>query len=210
MLTDQARPANGNNQVDLNSLLYNPAILQALQAQSTNIHEPPPTPEQTTRFGRVSRPPVVEQESLAIIQQILGQGEANQNGQSRTNRQPQQEQRQGQTFVSAPRVNGKRPHSTLRESSIPRSRSPTSMNRSPSPARMDQPLVRPQQPVQGGRPRRGETVSKEERAERRRVQNTLSGALQLFADARRRLMCQRLIIGKRKKSTCRAWKIGSK
>lgn len=154
----------------MSSLLSNPAIIQALQAQhAAPAQELPPTPGQTTRFGRVSRPPVVvEQESLAILQQILGQGDGNQGGSNRSD--------QRQSPVPAPRPNGKRPHSTLRESSIPRSRSPNTASATQSPPQtIEQPLVRPQPPAQGGRPRRGETVSKEERAERRRVQNTLSG-----------------------------------
>jgi hypothetical protein len=147
----------------MHSLLNNPAIMQALQAQSSTPDEPP-TPGQTTRFGRVSRPPAViaEQESLAILQQIMA-GDGNQGGSRQS--------------VPPPRPNSRRPQSTLRESSIPRSRSPNtaSVTQSP-PLQNEQPLVRPQHPAQGGRPRRGETLTKEERAERRRVQNTLSGA----------------------------------
>jgi hypothetical protein len=146
--------------MDMHSLLNNPAIMQALQAQTSNPSEPM-TPGQTTRFGRVSRPPVVvEQESLAILQQIMA-GDGNQGA-----RQP----------VPPTRPNSRRPQSTLRESSIPRSRSPNTASATQSPPlQTEQPLVRPQQPAQGGRPRRGETLTKEERAERRRVQNTLSG-----------------------------------
>ena len=146
--------------MDMHSLLNNPAIMQALQAQSS-VPSVPMTPEQTTRFGRVSRPPVVvEQESLAILQQIMA-GDGNQGG-SRQSVPP-----------SRPTS---RPQSTLRESSIPRSRSPNTASATQSPPlQAEPPLVRPQQPAQGGRPRRGETLTKEERAERRRVQNTLSG-----------------------------------
>jgi len=146
--------------MDMHSLLINPAIMQALQAQSSTSSEPM-TPGQTTRFGRVSRPPVVvEQESLAILQQIMA-GDGNQGG--------------ARQSVPPPRPNS-RPQSTLRESSIPRSRSPNTASATQSPPlQAEQPLVRPQQPAQGGRPRRGETLTKEERAERRRVQNTLSG-----------------------------------
>ena len=146
----------------MHSLLNNPAIMQALQAQnSAPAPNMPMTPEQTTRFGRVSRPPVVvEQESLAILQQIMA-GDGDQGGSRQS--------------VPPPRPTS-RPQSTLRESSIPRSRSPNTANPTQSPPlQSEQPLVRPQQPAQGGRPRRGETLSKEERAERRRVQNTLSG-----------------------------------
>jgi hypothetical protein len=145
--------------MDMHSLLNNPAIMQALQAQSSTPNEPM-TPGQTTRFGRVSRPPVVvEQESLAILQQIMA-GDGNQGVRQ---------------SVPPPRPTS-RPQSTLRESSIPRSRSPNTASATQSPPlQTEQPLVRPQQPAQGGRPRRGETLTKEERAERRRVQNTLSG-----------------------------------
>jgi hypothetical protein len=165
--------------VDINSLLNNPAILQALQSQNSApapVNEPP-SPAQTTRFGRVSRPPVVEQESLAILQQILaGQGQGKGQGDGYKGSSSRPDQRQAGQSASAPRVNSKRPHSTLRESSIPRSRSPnTSGIQSPPLQMSEQPLVRPQQPSQGGRPRRGEAISKEERAERRRVQNSLSG-----------------------------------
>jgi hypothetical protein len=146
--------------MDMHSLLNNPAIMQALQAQSSSPSEPT-TPGQTTRFGRVSRPPVVvEQESLAILQQIMA-GDGSQGGSRQS--------------VPPPRPTS-RPQSTLRESSIPRSRSPNTASATQSPPlQTEQPLVRPQQPAQGGRPRRGETLTKEERAERRRVQNTLSG-----------------------------------
>lgn len=146
--------------MDMHSLLNNPAIMQALLGQTSTPSEPM-TSGQTTRFGRVSRPPVVvEQESLAILQQIMA-GDGNQGG----SRQP----------VPPPRPTS-RPQSTLRESSIPRSRSPNTASATQSPPlQAEPPLVRPQQPAQGGRPRRGETLTKEERAERRRVQNTLSG-----------------------------------
>jgi len=144
--------------MDMHSLLNNPAIMQALQAQTSTPSERL-TPGQTTRFGRVSRPPVVvEQESLAILQQIMA-GDGNQGARQ-----------------SVPPLRPSRPQSTLRESSIPRSRSPNTASATQSPPlQAEQPLVRPQQPAQGGRPRRGETLTKEERAERRRVQNTLSG-----------------------------------
>ena len=145
--------------MDMHSLLNNPAIMQALQAQSSSPSEPT-TSGQITRFGRVSRPPVVvEQESLAILQQIMA-GDGNQGVRQ---------------SVPPPRPHS-RPQSTLRESSIPRSRSPNTASATQSPPlQTELPLVRPQQPAQGGRPRRGETLTKEERAERRRVQNTLSG-----------------------------------
>lgn len=153
----------------MHSLLNNPAIIQALHAQNSTPAEEPLTPGQTTRFGRISRPPVMaEQESLAIPQQIIA---GDKNGGAR------------QQSFPPPRTSStsKRAHSTLRESSIPRSRSPTSVTQSPPLQSTDLPLARPQ-PAPGGRPRRGETLSKEERAERRRVQNTLSGASTLLID----------------------------
>jgi hypothetical protein len=229
-----------NNALDINAVLKNPAILQALstqmsssaassQASGPGYWQPEGntdqdkegggesvTPGQTTRFGRVSRPPVAPppQAQLALLQQILrgstgtdnqpsaGPSNQSQNASgsrrqsvgterqssatntasapatsaARSYAQPQAPPRQS-TSASA-RVSGaKRLHSTLRESSLPpRSMSPELENRSRETS--DEPLVRPIQPTQSwGRPKKGESTTKEERAQRRKFQNSLSGEL---------------------------------
>jgi hypothetical protein len=175
----------------MNALLSNPAILQALQSQvvpaQTDASEPNLTPGQTTRFGRISRPPVIvpPQDQLALLQQLMGgsedTGQSKVDNGSSTRGQQRQSNTKTPTARSAPppRTNGtasKRPHSALRESSLPRSRSPDTFSQSPNKDN-EMPLVRPVPPAQTmGRPRRGETTTKEERAERRRTNNMLSGA----------------------------------
>jgi len=211
-----------NSGLDISALLNNPAILQALNKQLTTsavTNESPQewrpeeeegglgglrngnlTPGQTTRFGRISRPPVAvpPQSQLALLQQILqGTGEssnaasAGHSAPSGSRRQTEVERGYGtspnyghshsQSRPTAPvsvhpaRATGvKRPHSTLRESSVPpRSLSPDLRSRGSS----EEPLVRPVPPTHSmGRPRKGDPVpTKEERAQRRRINNQHSG-----------------------------------
>ena len=185
--------SNPSPSLDINALLSNPAILQALQSQAaipSADADPPLTPGQTTRFGRISRPPVAAppQDQLALLQQLMGGGNdgglANVDNGSSARRAGQANSNTNTTRGAPPRANGmssKRAHSTLRETSLPRSRSPETFSQcqsqSQSPPRdTDIPLVRPVPPAQTmGRPRKGETTTKEERAERRRTSNMLSG-----------------------------------
>lgn len=208
---------NNNTNNDFNALLNNPAVLQALSSQMANgtyNQHPPPasapsqhqaqdqiygnpqnlTPGQTTRFGRVSRPPVAPpmQDQLALLQQILNGGSINQNqnqnqnalsstqshqpnhqGQAPPYQNGQASSYTGQGQSNQARTNGaKRPHSALREQSLP----PQPPARAPPrTAREQSPLVRPVPSTGNGRPRRGDPTSKEERMEQRRIQNTLSG-----------------------------------
>lgn len=209
---------NNNNNTDFNALLNNPAVLQALSSQMANgtynqSAAPAPiphqgqdqnygnsqklTPGQTTRFGRVSRPPVAPpmQDQLALLQQILNGGSTNQNqnqnpnASSSTQSHQQHQQtsnRQAPTFQNGQassytgqgqsnqaRTNGvKRPHSALREQSLPPQPPARATART---TREQSPLVRPVPSTTNGRPKRGDPTSKEERMEQRRIQNSLSG-----------------------------------
>jgi hypothetical protein len=219
----QLKRQKPNSGLDINALLNNPAILQALNKQLTTsavTNESPQewrpeeggglgghgngnehlTPGQTTRFGRISRPPVAvpPQSQLALLQQILqGTGEssnaapAGHSAPPGSRRQTEVEHGYGSSSNyghshSSSRQNVpvsthparatavKRPHSTLRESSIPpRSLSPDLRSRGSS----EEPLVRPTPPTHSmGRPRKGDPVpTKEERAQRRRINNQHSG-----------------------------------
>jgi hypothetical protein len=216
-----------NPGLDINALLSNPAILQALHSQlassnsgSTAIESPQEwrpeedgalegnsTPGQTTRFGRVSRPPVAvpAQSQLALLQQMLrstaetdstalpsnslpsgsrrqaahgAEAERGTRSSSSSNAHvhPQaqfQSRQNAPTPVPSARNGIKRPHSTLRESSVPpRSISPELRSRETS----EEQLVRPVQPTQSwGRPRKGDLQTKEERAQRRKINNQHSG-----------------------------------
>lgn len=151
-------------------------------------HELLDTPGQTTRFGRVSRPPVAAplQNQLAMLQQILGVGTASQptsniqdltNIQSGPSHRPRQTQSLGQTASPSASVRpttAKRPPSALRDHTIPQLAQPGP----PRNVREESPLVRPAPTATIGRPKRGEVISKEERLERRRVQNSQSGQSQ--------------------------------
>jgi len=194
--------SNTSSSLDINALLSNPAILQALQSQAAIPPagaDPPLIPGQTTRFGRISRPPVAAppQDQLALLQQLMGGGGSGIDNGGVTNvdtgasvrRTGQGNNNTNTTRGAPPRANGtssKRPHSTLRETSLPRSRSPDifsqRQSQSQSPPRdTDTLLVRPVPPAQTmGRPRKGETTTKEERAERRRTSNMLSGMITLI------------------------------
>jgi hypothetical protein len=147
------------------------------------------TPGQTTRFGRISRPPVIApaQVRLSSLQHIPGsRGDGNGPDQSTSDhRRGSQSQSTAPTGSRASGV--KRPHSALRESSIPLQSYTPDASQIPAIApHPDPPLVRPIPPTQSlGRPRKGETVSKEERAERRRTANMLSGESRLMSASRR-------------------------
>lgn len=212
-LTSQQQPQVSHNgpPSDINALLNNPAILQALSSQMMHGNFPsgPPaqpaqpaqpsmpdlantysqnlTPSQTTRSGRISRPPVAAptQDQLAMLQQILGSTSGN-NGLHVD--QPSQDARSGlqRQSVSQPtrqsdqhtmnrpptaRTSGvKRPHSALRDASNP----PQSRDE-PGRLREMSPPIRPVPDYHGGRPRKEDPTSKEERLERRRIQNSQSG-----------------------------------
>lgn len=144
------------------------------------------TPGQTTRSGRISRPPVAPpmQDQLALLQQILGTPNGNTAPPANTNagpsRQTQSAQHYGRPSVplapsnasqhSAARTTGvKRPHSALRDTAIPPQPS------APHASQEDAPLVRPVPTSINGRPKKGDVTSKEERLERRRIQNSQSG-----------------------------------
>lgn len=156
-----------------------PSMFDATNNYAQNI-----TPSQTTRSGRISRPPVAApmQDQLSMLQQILAAPNATNPQQPAHQAGPSRQQHPGVHInqqalphsagqTSTARTNGiKRPHSALKDISYP-----PQPRAQPERLREVTPLVRPVPDYNGGRPRKTDPTSTEERLELRRIKNSQSG-----------------------------------